>query len=265
MIAALALENLLTVCRDGVKFVGVGRRLQRVKKKRQCVELLIEIARTRTRVRESLEVNSLRNKVAIPRQAFHILVERRVAHQVGDRPLLHQARVIKVFSVPKANKIGYLNRIEEVTATAGHHAGWYLSKRFDDFFQRQLAEARFRVWPHPRGVERRAEEPTHSVEQVIRVIRARYEFFQPIGCRPVKSKTSLRFRDMELWERTLSGDIPMDRLFEAGENTRFKSLRTKPDAGKAASRNPAGSLSFSLPAGQRAPDVSIQPRPFPPT
>src|SRR5262245_2643742 len=104
-----ALEYSLTACGKGVELVRVGWRLQRIDVDRQRIELLVAVTRvgdrsTRWKILGGAEV-------AVSREKLRILIQRGVAHQIGDRSVTNQTRVIEVSPIFHADEIRHLGGV----------------------------------------------------------------------------------------------------------------------------------------------------------
>ena len=125
--AALIRKDLLAAGGERVELIGIGRRLQRIDIRRQGIELFVAVAASDGDgiggfgPRGGVE-NIGRNESIVARKVVRALVERGVAHEVSDGPLLLETRVIQIVPVFYADQIRHLDGIKQIGSMASDNA-----------------------------------------------------------------------------------------------------------------------------------------------
>src|SRR4029453_7427223 len=182
--AAFALEYVPAPNGQSVELVGIGRRLERVNVKRECVELLVAVTSLSPLCKEpSGQLPDIArycgNEVAVPRQHVHPLIECGVTHQVADAPMPHESAGVQVTPLFDPDQIGELRRRERARTLTGENASRNREVDSFDLGRRELFEPSIRVWPQPGGRERFALSLSDISLELLSVIGLRGFLSQP--------------------------------------------------------------------------------------
>jgi hypothetical protein len=119
--ASFAREDLLAARRRCVEFVRVWRWLEGIEVERECIELLVAVAASDVRgLRQGLKIGYVSRDEAVEAgERIPTLIESGIAHEIDDGVLLLQTGSIKIMTVPDADQIRYLDRLEQTPTMAG--------------------------------------------------------------------------------------------------------------------------------------------------
>jgi hypothetical protein len=149
---AFAIEYRFSFLRQSVSFERIRRRLERIEKKSQSIELVVAVpsddkreGRTPSGLRHRLEIDARGNESAISGEQIYALVKGCIAHQISDVAVTNKTGLVQVPPFAYSNQIGNLGRTVKPSSVPGLHSRWNRLSSARDVVKRHLFELQIRM------------------------------------------------------------------------------------------------------------------------